>query len=484
MSTPLNLGHIYARGGRLYPRRNTALLVPGFDEATGDQVILGRRNDNTWEVRSVNPYDANDPALLAHLTYQESNTIPKAHLLYCYPDWATGQTGKTGIANNLYYSTDDCVTWTFSTRMSSVLTLCDDVLVDYHLGNYYRKAALYDGGSSFALFLSSFLGTETANPASSFIVSSMTPIPITRTYNRLLYAATHHTDVSGVRPHHAYAIMVGEDGFYMVRWATKNAFLGAPNTITPEGEFGPYPFPPGTTSATPWEELIFAFSTEASVLHEKVPGSTTLYMKPGVGASLYKLAVTDLEAGTGSWAVAYDVANSPTLTPTAEGSSPADNRHRLHIVNWNDDRAKLFLTLNTSTPPGILAVTGTLTGQEAIWRGVPPHLISATAADGTGGVNGVLVDPNETGSPPWSVTVKENVFIVEVFAGPLPGEGSSPSYSAARVVSVIIHLDGTFEYRNEDFRLDLGGVSYGVARTPGAQSIDPSGTGHWWNRWI
>lgn len=487
MSTnPLNLGHISIPG--LARWKVPPLVCAGFDAATGDQVILGRRNNNQWEVRGPNPYSSNSTTLLTHIVketahFADSSTLTY-HLLWAYDDWQAGDVGKTGMGNNLFYSTDDGATWTAITAYSDVLdVITTRSLVTTGVGAVTQSDTLilHDGGTALTWRTNADVGGGTKLLPGVLGDGKTIALPLVGTGNRAGGVQTDDRRSGGVVYYHCWTFDETRISAVLFTW---NDSVGSPTATQIATTTVSYP----GSQSLPWEGLRFDSDVN-------FPGDIDFCTGPGEHIYVVRIkAINSFPALPTSLVVTGPtilVNNAATLTMNLANyltNTPqlGANQSPAWLAQFRSNRPLIFVNL-----PGVAIQSGLLDGTEAVWDGVAPAIagitplasaFSGTNTNGGTATEGYVIDPyddtrilstNETGS-----------FIATIFLGAQPGEGSDPAYTALRLVDVVRHnaSGNPVRYYDDSGLLDFGGGRYTVqARTSLSTPLDSSGS-HWWNR--
>lgn len=450
VGSPINLGFIYVLQG-VPGRKVIPLVVAAYDEATGKQAIIGRRNNNEWMFRGDNPHATVSATLLTHLI-QEFQDNPgslsdfTAHILYAYDDWAPADDGKAGLTVNAYSSIDDGATWTAVSGW--------DGLIDAGTTGSEGAHYLRDGGATLVQKRGGILGTTNLAHV----------IPTARNFNRL-GGTVGESDAGSVRTYHTW--LYAEDGLHVLKW-TRDAALDT-NAPVSLGEVGFVAYP--GAASRPWEGDKAWVSNSGSV----TPGIASSYitLRPGPGEDLYWLNLGDLVASSVGWATLLAATATPTMDLSSYLTSGVTVTEK--IGSFNGTRSFIGLSYNAS-PFGLATQIGLVDGGEAVWGGIPPVILASVGATNSAIYS---LDPLNTGH---ILDTPETVRFDSLFLGALPGEGSDPAYTDKRLVAVQRHGTGVIDFLDESGLLDLGFDRYTVmARTALSQPLQTSGV-HWWNK--
>lgn len=457
------------------PRRKVPpLIVAGFDRFTGEQVILGRRNDNTWEVRGPNPYQSNSFTLLTHIQRQVQRDGTVFHLLFAYDDWAPGEGGKSGLGTNAFVSFDDGASWTaapgpFQGMIDAVYQVWQwsgSTRTDGQGEGWFYLVA---GGNTLKVCTMTFfppVGTGQINntrPAPTLLDSAglKLDIPINGTANRIGGISDRSLSSGGLNYYTSH--MLTASGIAVAQFTTNNAAPTANPAGT--GTNGAVSYP--GAAALPWEGLhATANQGDGSSVAGQERGTTSFEVK---GSGVYSVRV-DFTSPFGHNVImsgptlrqAVGVAIGMAVPTYLLTNPPLGLPQRATLLHGNMYRSDRRLVYTSTSPSAVgFGMTGLLTGSEDVFQGVPPN-INGAFPSGDGVENG------------------STFRLAAAFPGPLPGEGSNPSYTATRLIAMVLY-GSTVVLEDETDLLDIDEAHYTTqARTSVCATLQSTGA-HWWS---
>lgn len=457
-------------------RKVPPLIVAGFDNDTKEQVILGRRNDNTWEVRGPNPYDTNSATLLTHIQRQVMRDGTPFHLLYAYEDWAPGEGGKSGLGTNTFYSLDDGASWTAAA--SEFQGMIDSV---YQVWTWSGSTAdqaqgegwfyLVDGGNTLRVCtMTMFPGTTgftnraSTQPAPTLLdgIGLVLEVPTNGTSNRI-GGISNRSLSSGFLSYYT-THMLTASGISIAQFTLNSAAPTADPVATGLNALATYP----GAADLPWEGLhATANQGDGSSIAGQERGTTTFEIK---GSGVYSVRV-DFTSPFGHNVIVSGptlrqsnaVAISMNINSYMISNPPLGLPQRTALLLGNMYRSDRRLIYTYTGPSTVgFEMAGLITGDEAVWEGVPPN-INGAFPSGAGAENGVALR------------------VASVFPGPLPGEGSDPSYTNMRLISIVRYGASLTVYEDESSLLDIDDAHYTTqGRTSVCATLQSTGT-HWWS---
>lgn len=430
----INLGFLSRPQNRVRVRRVGSLVIPAYDSLTGEQIVVGRRDDNSWIKRSDNPSDPSNPDLLTYMYLAQRQAglpLVSHHVLWSYDDWAAGEFGKGGLGNNLYGSDDDGATWAAITEFSDVVDYGPSTNLVY---------VLHGGGTILSYRPSGVYASPTGGH--DFTLGA--------TMNRVV---VQHQIALGGGTTRFYVVLLAADGVYVLVYDQNGP------TFTPVSLDGPTAYP--TADPIPWAQRFDRVSPGSN----SALSSVYLILQPVEYGGIYSIPLSGLTPAGGSWTLDLSSGTTPTLV-TATFMAVGGPRS-FRWFNWNLSQiwTEMNLAPNPASPSG---TRGAFSGAEAIWGGVFPTVETGIPPVGE---QFVTIDPFD---PHTIISIDESIRTAYIFLGDKAGEGSSPSYTARQLVAVIRRASATIEFHDESFLLTVGGVLYTPqARNTGA-NVNPS----------